>query len=171
MSELKLRPCPRAFDDFYRSKFLTGDDLVNKRVTFTIEKFFQAALKPDEGEEAETVIVAKGKETRLLLKVNFTNAQCLKVMFGAEFQFSEGKRIVLTAEREQVGRDMLNVVRIVGSPDIEHDVVAEFKMPFRKKLVARKLFRTVTNGSQPRRQQQEPPAESRNSDDAEDFDR
>ena len=123
MSELKLTPCSGSFDDFYRSKFFVGDDLVGKKSVYTIEKFYKTQLKPEEDGETQTVIVAKLKEAKLMLKLNYTNASCLKAMFGtSDYSKLEGKRIVITAERERVGNEQLNTVRIYGSPDLKEDV-------------------------------------------------
>ena len=172
MTELKLKPCPKSFDDFYRSKFFTGDDLVGKKPLYTIEKFYQTELKPDEeGGESQAVIVAKLRESPLMLKVNYTNAACLKAMFGPEFKMSEGKRIVITAERERVGIEQLNTVRIYGSTDIKEDVTVEIKMPFRKHPVKRIL--KALKPTPPAQQQQQPrsnPAPT-NTDDPDNFDR
>jgi len=156
MSDLKLKPCPKAFDDFYRSKFFTGDDLVGKKPIYTIVQFYQTELKPEEDGEAQTVIVAKLKETPLMLKINYTNACCLKAMFGAEFRMCEGKRIVITAERERVGNEQLNTVRIYGSPDLKEDVHVEIKMPFRKTPVKR----TLKAPNQQQGSQQQPATQS-----------
>ncbi len=172
MSELKLNPCPKAFDDFYRSKFFTGDDLVGKKPIYTIEKFYQTDLKPEDDGEAQTVIVAKLKESKLMLKVNYTNACCLKAMFGAEFRMCEGKRIVITAERERVGNEQLNTVRIYGSPDLREDVHVEIKMPFRKTLVKRTLKApNQQQGAQQQAAQKAPTTPAARNDDPDDFDR
>lgn len=156
MTELKLKPPPKAFDDFYRSKFITGDDLVGKKMVYTIEKFYATELKPEEDGEAQTVIVAKLKETQLMLKVNYTNACCLKAMFGNELRGSEGKRIVITAERERVGSEELNTVRVIGSHDLKEDLTVEIKMPFRKHPVKRRLYapkQQAQTQAQPKEQQ------------------
>ena len=176
MSELKLKPCPKAFDDFYRSKFFTGDDLVGKKQVYTIEKFYQTELKPEENGDTETVIVAKLKETHLMLKVNYTNACCLKAMFGGEFRMSEGKRIVITAERERVGPEELNVVRIYGSPDLKADVTVEIKMPFRKNPLKRRLAAPKQQSAQQASasapaERKDPPPPASNNDDPDNFDR
>ena len=176
MSDLKLKPCPKAFDDFYRSKFFTGDDLVGKKPIYTIVQFYQTELKPEEDGETQTVIVAKLKETPLMLKINYTNACSLKAMFGAEFKMCEGKRIVITAERERVGNEQLNTVRIYGSPDLKEDLHIEIKMPFRKNPVKRTLYapkRQEGAQQQPAQQpaQKAPATPSTRNDDPDNYDR
>jgi hypothetical protein len=176
MTELKLKPPPKSFDDFYRSKFFTGDELVGKKVTVTIEKFYQTDLKSDEKEDAQTVIVAKLHNEVLMLKINYTNACCLKAMFGPDFRQSEGKSITITAERERVGPDELNVVRIFGSADIKQDVTVDIKMPFRKNPLRRviKAPRQANAQTQSRPSEQHPAKtepERKANENPEDFDR
>lgn len=81
--------------------------------------------------------------------MNRTNVECIKAMFGPETDGWMGKRITLCQEAVKMpkGPDELGI-RVKGSPDIDREIVAEWK-PARKSKQSRRL---VPTGSRPQRQ-------------------
>lgn len=88
--------------------------------------------------------------------MNRTNVECLKALFGPETQGWVGKRVTLGVEPTKTGPG----IRIVGSPDIEREVIAEWTPP-RQRKVTKRLVPTGRAGTkqptqQPATQQQSP---------------
>jgi hypothetical protein len=69
--------------------------------------------------------------------MNRTNVECLKALFGGETQGWVGKRVTLGVEPTKTGPG----IRVVGSPDIEREVVAEWTPP-RQRKVSKKMVPT-----------------------------
>ena len=69
--------------------------------------------------------------------MNRTNVECLKALFGGETQGWVGKRVTLGVEPTKTGPG----IRVVGSPDIEREVVAEWTPP-RQRKVTKKMVPT-----------------------------
>ena len=69
--------------------------------------------------------------------MNRTNVECLKALFGGETQGWIGKRVTLGVEPTKTGPG----IRVVGSPDIEREVVAEWTPP-RQRKVTKKMIPT-----------------------------
>lgn len=65
--------------------------------------------------------------------MNRTNVECLKALFGRETAGWIGKRVTLGQEPTKTGPG----VRIIGSPEITQDVVAEWTPPRQKKVSKR----------------------------------
>ncbi len=65
--------------------------------------------------------------------MNRTNVECLKALFGKETGDWVGRRITLGAEPTKTGPG----IRVIGSPEIEREVIAEWTPPRQKKVVKR----------------------------------
>lgn len=78
--------------------------------------------------------------------MNRTNVECLKALFGTETQGWVGKRVTLGTEPTKTGLG----IRIVGSPDIDREVTAEWTPP-RQRKQTKKMVPTG-NASGQRRQ-------------------
>lgn len=92
--------------------------------------------------------------------MNRTNVECLKAMFGNETDGWVGKRVSLTKERVQVGPKQEDGIRVVGSPDIDHEIVAEWQPPKKAKQTRRLVPTGQRNGGQVQQQRSnsnEPP--------------
>lgn len=81
--------------------------------------------------------------------MNRTNVECLKALFGAETKGWLGKRVTLGVEPTKTGPG----IRVVGSPDIEREVIAEWTPPRQKRVTKR----MVPTGNGPQRQAAPPP--------------
>ena len=82
--------------------------------------------------------------------MNRTNVECLKALFGADTAGWIGKRVTLCTEPTRTG----DGIRVHGSPDIERDVTATWKVP--KKAAQTK--RMVPTGRKPDAAPQRQPA-------------
>jgi len=75
--------------------------------------------------------------------MNRTNVECLKALFGGETTGWIGRRVTLCTEPTRTG----DGIRIYGSPDIEREVVATWKVP--KKAAQTKRMIPTGNQRQP----------------------
>lgn len=81
--------------------------------------------------------------------MNRTNVECLKAMFGRDTDAWPGRRITLGTEPTKTGPG----VRVIGSPEIDRDVIAEWT-PSRQKKITKKMVPTGTpNQRQPAKPQ------------------
>lgn len=65
---------------------------------------------------------------------NSTNLQCIAGMFGNETESWLGKRITMFSTPVRVGKTMEPGIRLVGSPDIDKEIVVMVKLPRRKPI-------------------------------------
>lgn len=141
----KMLEKPVVWDDLYPGKFLKAADLKGKHVTVTISAVNLAELEGDTGKMAKGVISFQGKEKMMAL--NRTNGLCLRAMFGKKVQEWVGKRVTLLPTETKFGNEMVDAIRIFGSPDIGADMEIEIKLP-KKRPVKMTLRRTGREGSQ-----------------------
>lgn len=154
------RPAPVDYDELFPGRFLKAGLFRGKRHTLTIAAVEVEALPQDNGKDRDRGVISF-RETPKQLVLNSTNGQCIRAMFGKTIANWIGKRVTLASEKARFGRETVDAVRVVGSPDIDHDIIATIALP-RKKPVDRKLERTAPNGrsSKPRASQHEPPPEA-----------
>lgn len=146
---------PTVFDELYEGRFLKAGLLKNKPRTLTISKVFVETLADDAsktGEKNRGIICFK--ETERQLCINRTNGESIRAMFGASVQGWVGKQVTLVPEMAKFGREDVEAIRVSGSPDIDHPINIEIKMPKRKPQVRR----LVPTGKQQQNQSQPDPA-------------
>lgn len=123
-------PKPVNFDQLYPGRFLKSGELLGEKRTFTIETVEIDELEGEKGKKIQGVI--SFKETKMQLLLNKTNGQCIKAMFGKKLSAWEGKRITLYPDLVRFGPDMVDGIRIWGSPDIPRNIEAIVSLPRRK---------------------------------------
>jgi len=131
---------PTDYDQLYPGRFIKAGLLLGKPVTLTIAAVDREKLPQDDGSERVRGVVSF-RESDQQWVLNSTNGQCLRAMFGRDPQSWVGKRVTLVPERDRFGPEMVDAIRVLGSPDIESDVDAVIKMP-RKKDRRRSLKNT-----------------------------
>ena len=142
---------PVDYDELFPGRFLKAGLLKGKEVTLTIESVAIEKLPRDNGTDRDRGIVTfREPKTVKQLVLNSTNGQAIKAMFGRVLADWIGKRVTLAPERDRFGRDMVDCIRVVGSPDLPADIQIEVVLP-RKKSKPRTLRRTgKARGSSPR---------------------
>lgn len=101
------------------SPFLAAGHLGGERVTMTIAEVFRAQLSGD----VFPCVAFTG--ARRWMRLNRTNIECLKAMFGQLTADWVGKRVILVAEQvRSVDGGQTEGLRIYGSPDMATDELA-----------------------------------------------
>jgi hypothetical protein len=154
MSEHAQQRAPVNYDELFPGRFLKAGLFVTPR-TLTIKRIDTEPMPQDDGRDRVRGIISFERTDKQLV-LNSTNGQCLRAMFGSALVEWIGKRVTFQSEQDRFGKDVVDAIRIVGSPDLAQDLTIEVKLP-RKKPKSRVLRKTVANGrtSQPR---QAPPA-------------
>lgn len=145
---------PVNYDELFPGRFLKSGLLGDRKVTLRIASVSTEALPQDKGPDRVRGIISFEK-TELQLVLNSTNGQCLRGMFGTHIPDWIGKRVVFFREKDRFGRDVVDAIRIWGSPDIPRDLRLEIRMP-RKKAVLRTLHATGAQPEQPSEQEPAP---------------
>ena len=138
------RKKPVDFDELYPGRFLKAGLFRERPVTLRIRDVDTEPLPNDKGGERVRGILSFDK-TEMQLVLNRTNGLCLRAMFGARVADWIGKRVTFACEQDKFGRDTVDAIRIVGSPDIAGPVEVQIVMP--KK--APKVRRLVVTGAGP----------------------
>jgi hypothetical protein len=123
-------PKPVNFDQLYPGRFLKSGELLGKKRTVTIATVEVDELEGEKGKKVQGVIILKETEKQIVL--NKTNGLCLKGMFGKKLSDWEGKRITIYEDKVRFGADMVDAIRIWGSPDIDRDKEVIINLPRKK---------------------------------------
>lgn len=151
MSEHARQKKPVDYDELFPGRFLKAGLFNGKAVTLTIADVDAEPLPQDNGKD-RTRGVLTFRETDKQLVLNSTNGQCIRAMFGRKVPDWIGKRVTFVPERDRFGREVVDAIRIAGSPDLSAPIDAEIRMP-RKKPKFRKLEVTGKRQSAPRNDQ------------------
>jgi hypothetical protein len=143
----KPEPTPVDFDELFPGRFLKAGLFRVRPLTLRITAVDVEALPDDKGGERRRGIISF-KQTDMQLVLNRTNGECLKAMFGARVQDWIGKRVTFACEQDRFGNELVDAIRIVGSPDLTKPVEVLIKMPH-KKPRARKLAVTSASNTTP----------------------
>lgn len=137
--ERKTLPKPTCWDEMFPGRFIKAGLFVpmfgTDKPTLTIKDYDLEALPDDDGNDKPAGILTF-VETPMQFKLNKTNGDCLKAMFGKVLKTWLGKRVTWCIERDrdpggQKGA-MCDAVRVFGSPDIDSDMSVTIKLPKRK---------------------------------------
>jgi hypothetical protein len=163
MSEPQKRK-PVNYEDLFPGRFMNGAHLADRTSanflgdtpTFTIADYDTEDMPQDKGGD-KTCGIITFREIKLQLKLNSTNGQCFKAMFGKKLSVWPGKRVTFCSEkdRDPSGGGMVDTVRVLGSPDISHDMTIEVKLP-RRKPRQRTLKRTGNGNASQQQGEQKP---------------
>jgi hypothetical protein len=137
--ERKTLPKPTCWDEMFPGRFLKAGLFVpmfgTDKPTLTIKDYDLEALPDDDGNDKPAGILTF-VETPMQFKLNKTNGDCLKAMFGKVLKAWVGKRITWCIERDRdpggAKGAMCDAVRVLGSPDIDSDMSVTIKLPKRK---------------------------------------
>jgi hypothetical protein len=137
---------PVDYDELFPGRFLKAGLFKGKSVTLTIKDVEIEKLPQDNGKERDRGVISFN-ETPMQLALNSTNGQCLKAMFGRRpVEDWVGKRVTFVPEKDRFGKEVVDAIRVAGSPDLKAPIDVEIRMP-RKKPKNRRLVPTVKNGS------------------------
>lgn len=131
---------PVDYDELFPGRFLKAGQFKGKSVTLTIKDVELESLPQDNGKERDRGIISFN-ETKLQIVLNSTNGQCFRAMFGRKPPDWIGKRVTLAPEKDRFGKEVVDAIRVQGSPDITAPIEVEIRLP-RKKPKARKLIPT-----------------------------
>jgi len=147
--ERKMLPKPTCWDEMFPGRFLKSGLFVplfgTDKPTLTIKDYDLEALPDDDGVDKPAGILTF-VETPMQFKLNKTNGDCLKAMFGKVLKAWIGKRVSWCIERDRdpggAKGAMCDAVRVLGSPDIDGDMSVTIKLPKRKPK-ERRLVKTA----------------------------
>ena len=144
MTAATQRKVPSNYDQMFPGRFLKAGQLNGKPVTLRVTAVYLEKLPEDNGKmRTRGVLSFAGTDTEL--PINSTNRQCLEAMFGEDPRALIGKRITFVPEKDRFGSEMVNAIRIAGSPDLDEPITATIKLP-RKKPKTRRLVPTQQQG-------------------------
>jgi hypothetical protein len=131
---------PKSFSELYPGRFLKADMLRGEVRLLTIRGVVVDELQNEDG-QTERRGVLQFNETPRELTLNKINGLCLRAMFGANPQDWVGHGVYLSPERDRLGREEVDCIRVFGSPDIDTETVdVVIKYP-RKRAFTRKLYK------------------------------
>jgi hypothetical protein len=133
-------------DDMFPTAYIKAGELGGNKATYTIKHIEARAFEGDKGKQWKGI--ATFEEIEQQWTINKTNMLCIKEMFGALVPAWYGKRVVLFPTKDRFGREVVDCIRVWGSPDIERDVTVEIKFP--KKKPVKMVMHKVTDQSQTR---------------------
>ena len=129
---------PETYQDCVDTRFMTAEELGDKKVTMRIAALYREELADDEGgtKVKTTMEFARGDGSiiRKRLVLNRTNLDCLRAMWGDTVAHWVGRLITVyqvpNCYRGKPG------VRIWGSPDLESDLEVTITLPRKKPFKA-----------------------------------
>lgn len=133
-------------DDMFPGAYIKAGELGGNKTTYTIKHIEARAFDGDKGKQWKGIATFEDIEQQWT--INKTNMLCIKAMFGELVPAWYGKRIVLFPTKDRFGREIVDCIRVWGSPDIERDITVEIKFP--KKKPVKMTMHKVTDQSQAR---------------------
>ncbi len=134
MNEPKHITVPETYADCVDTRFMTAEELGDKKVTLRIAAVFREELADDDGgvKVKTTMEFARpdGTIVKKRLVLNRTNLDCLRALWGDTVAQWVGHRLTIhqvpNCYRGKPG------VRIWGSPDLETDAEVTITLPRKK---------------------------------------
>jgi len=117
----------------FQSEYLSALDLGTAEPTVCMERFTLAKVAdPETGSQRQRLIAWFQGKTKGMI-VNKTNALCLIAMFKSKDTDGwVGKSITLHVQEVKHKGEMMQAIRIKGSPDIAAPVSVEIKLPMKR---------------------------------------
>jgi hypothetical protein len=125
------RKKPAHYDELFPGRFLKAGLLGGKAATLKIAAVDTEPLPQDNGRDRVRGILSFEKTDKQLV-LNSTNGQCLRAMFGTKLPDWVGKRVTLKPDRDRFGREVVDCIRVAGSPDIAETITIEVQLPRKK---------------------------------------
>lgn len=119
---------PDTYSELYPNRFLHADQLKGGKVTLTIERMNIEVLEGEKGKSAKVIATFAKPQSPALAKMALdlvlpkTNGECLRRMFGNNPREWAGKRITLFPSKTECMGEIVDCIRIWGSPDIAEDL-------------------------------------------------
>ena len=148
MADLKK---PNSYDALFPGRFLKAGLLDGKEWTLTVKDVALDEFDGDKGTEIKAILVFV--ETKMQLMLNRTNAECMREMFGKKVRENwVGKRVTFMPDTDRFGSDMVDCIRIAGSPDIRADFDASIQLRSKggKIRVKKRSLRVTADPKQPK---------------------
>jgi hypothetical protein len=115
------------FDALYPSRFLKAGLFEGKPKTLTIKTIGLDDIPDEQGILKETRILCFD-ETEMQLVINRTNGLLLKALFGNLLSKWLGKKVTLFPSTDRLGKEIVECIRVYGSPEIEKDMTVKIKL-------------------------------------------
>ncbi len=125
---------PGSFSELYPNRFLHADLFKGKKATLTIKNIQIEELQGEKG-KAEKVVVSF-TERPLEFVMPKTCGFCLKRMFGSDPNLWIGKRVTWYPTETTFGKQVVDCIRVWGSPDIAADMPITIPQGRKKPLEA-----------------------------------
>ncbi len=139
------------FKTLFTGRFLASPDLGKNEVTVKIESVTSEAVRDDEKgtERKRWILYFEGKDKGMLL--NKTNALLIAALCRSSMTEDWiGHSITVGVRRVQLGPEMVDGLRVIGSPELTAPLDVPIKMP-------RKKARTETLAPTGKAQSKSPP--------------
>lgn len=111
---------PDTWSELFPNRFIHADLLKGKKVTLTIKNLDMETMESEKGKKS--AVVAYFVESPLQLGTNKTNGYCLKRMFGSNPRSWIGRKITIFPTTTKFGSDIVECIRIWGSPELTEDM-------------------------------------------------
>jgi len=122
---------PVDYDELFPGRFLKAGLFKGQAVTLTIAAVVLEDLPTNEGGN-KTRGVISFRESKKQLVLNSTNGQCIAAMFGRKPQAWIGHKVTFMPDRDRFGCEMVDCIRVKGSPELEQDMEIEVRLPRKK---------------------------------------
>ena len=109
----------KSYEDLKPGRWIKPGHLLGKECSLTIAKIWgECTGKNKDGVEQRTGVLSF-EETELHLRSPKTVDQLLNAMFGADPSVLPGKVITLVPDKDKFGREIVDCIRLSGSPQLE----------------------------------------------------
>ena len=112
---------PNSYSEMYPNRFLKADILQGKKVTLTVKNIIGEELTGDD-EKAQLKWILQFVERPLELVIPKVNGECFRRMFGSDPHMAIGKRVTLFPTKTKAFGQVVDCIRIWGSPDLAEDM-------------------------------------------------
>lgn len=144
-NEPKTLPKPTVWDEMFPSRFLHARELRGKDVTLPISAADREVLANDKGKEIVKGIVSFKGTTKQWPLPKVCGTALLK-MFGPNPQDWVGKRVTIYPTTAHFGKEIVDAIRVRGSPDMAEAELSFMFKEGRKAPYSVRLVRTATKG-------------------------
>lgn len=136
---------PVDYDELFPGRFLKAGLLKGKKVTVTISAVDTEEMPDRKGTKTKGIVSLR--ETKMQWALNSTNGQCLKAMFGRHVQEWIGHRVTICPEKDRFGAEMVDAIRVYGSPELENEITLTIDLGPRRAQQTRVLHCAPENKS------------------------
>lgn len=112
---------PNSYSEMYPNRFLKADLLKGQKVTLTVKDIIGEELTGDD-EKSQLKWILRFVERPLELVIPKVNGECFRRMFGNDPHTAIGKRVTLFPTKTKAFGQVVDCIRIWGSPDLEADM-------------------------------------------------